>query len=192
MTAAWAIILAAGAGSRFGGPKPLAPWQGGTLLSRAIAAAGDVCGDRVIVVTGGHAAAVTAACGVCRTQYNEDWQTGLGASIACGIRAVATLGAEMALLVPVDQPFIAPTHLRALADRAAREGRCVLSRDGAVTGPPAAVPDALFAELAVMTGEAGLKKMLAGYGVLDAPGILRDADTPAALARLEQAAPGPE
>ena len=55
-----AVVLAAGAGRRFGGGKLLAPWAGGALLDGALAAAFAAPVRRVIVVTGTAAAQVEA------------------------------------------------------------------------------------------------------------------------------------
>ena len=54
-----AVVLAAGAGRRFGGGKLLAPWAGGALLDGALAAALAAPARRVIVVTGTAAAEVS-------------------------------------------------------------------------------------------------------------------------------------
>jgi len=182
--AVWTIILAAGEGSRFGGPKALAPWQSGTLLARAIAAA--PAADKAVIVTGAHDAAIKAALSAVVCVHNENWQLGMGSSIASGIKFVAAQGADIALIVPVDQPFVTAAHLSALADRAAREGLCILTLDGDITGPPAAVPKSLFARLSTMTSR-GLKFTLDDFGVIEAPGMLRDIDTPEDLAALTAA-----
>lgn len=47
----WAIVVAAGSGARFGGPKQLVRLDGVTLLDRAVGAAREAC-DRVVVVVG--------------------------------------------------------------------------------------------------------------------------------------------
>ena len=44
------LVLAAGAGSRFGGPKQLAPLAGRPLLEHALRAAAAAPVDRVVVV----------------------------------------------------------------------------------------------------------------------------------------------
>ena len=56
-----ALVLAAGAGSRFGGGKLLAPWRGGVLLDGAHAAAFAAPARRVTVVWGADAAVAAAA-----------------------------------------------------------------------------------------------------------------------------------
>src|SRR4051812_13619599 len=69
----WTLILAAGASSRFGSAKALAPWKSGTLLSRALATARAVTGNRVLVVTGGHAESVVSHLGSVLWAFNPRW-----------------------------------------------------------------------------------------------------------------------
>ena len=177
------IILAAGAGSRFGGPKALAAWRDGTLLSRAVAAAPR--GSRIVVVTGAHAGRITEAAEALSvaTLHNADWERGMGTSIAAGLACPAAQKADVALILPVDQPFVPDAHLAALADAAMAQGLCVLTVDGHVTGPPAAIPARCFASLPAL-GAGGLKAALGAHGTIPCPGALRDIDTPDDLARL--------
>jgi molybdenum cofactor cytidylyltransferase len=55
-----ALILAAGSSSRLGRPKQLVEWQGRPLLQHAIAAAQTLLADRVSVVLGANATAISA------------------------------------------------------------------------------------------------------------------------------------
>ena len=181
----WTIILAAGAASRFGSPKALAPWQGGTLLSRAINAAPDP--QYVIVVTGAHAKDITKVASITNIVHNPDWQNGMGTSIAAGLSFVAKREADMALIVPVDQPFVTTTYLNKLVMQSVAESRCVLTQDDDITGPPAAVPASFFARLQAMNGK-GLKSVLNEYGLCHGAGMLQDIDTPKDLERLQKLA----
>ena len=89
-----AIVLAAGAGSRFGGGKLLAPWMGGVLLDGALAAAFAAPVGRVIVVTGVDSEAVAAAARAFAQRtgeterlhvvHAEDHAQGMGASLRRG------------------------------------------------------------------------------------------------------------
>jgi 2-C-methyl-D-erythritol 4-phosphate cytidylyltransferase len=49
----WAIVVAAGGGSRFGGAKQFAPLGEATVLDRALCVARDACGGVVVVVAEG-------------------------------------------------------------------------------------------------------------------------------------------
>lgn len=180
----WAIVLAAGESSRFNGIKALAAWEKGTLLSQAIETAESICGKNIVIVTGGHAREIVAAAGDIQTIYNEQWQSGLGSSIAAGIREASCYKADTAILMPVDQPFVTPDHLRKLVDHAQTHQSCTLSRDDDVTGPPAAIPAEFFQSLSQLQGDKGLKGVLKNYTVVETSGVLRDIDTQDDLMRL--------
>lgn len=100
-----AIVLAAGAGRRFGGPKALAtdaagvPWlrRVGSLLERFAAPVIVVLGagaDEALPLVPPSAAVVTAS----------DWQFGLSASLVAGLAAARATTAVAAIVALVDQP----------------------------------------------------------------------------------------
>lgn len=97
-----AVVLAAGAASRFGAPKQalLLP----TVLER-VRAAGI---DEVAVVLGAHELAVDAPTVRC-----PDWERGPGASLRCGLDAL-TAGVEAAIVVLADGPELAPAAIERL------------------------------------------------------------------------------
>lgn len=186
----WTVILAAGASSRFGGVKALAPWGHGTLLTQALGTARTASGDRVAVVTGAHAAEIAAAAGSVLTIHNAAWRDGHGSSIASAVDALAG-EADCILIVPVDQPFITATHLKALAVEALSSGACVLTSDQGISGPPASIPAEFFPVSSAQ--RKGLKAILDTYATIEAPGQMRDIDTRADLDFLsKQAAIGAE
>lgn len=100
------IVLAAGAGTRFGGPKALAcdehgvPW-----LHRVVAAlTSGGCGE-VLVVLGAEAnRAVSLVPEGSRAVTAEAWATGLSASLAAGLAAAERTAAAVAVVTTVDVP----------------------------------------------------------------------------------------
>ena len=80
------LLLAAGAGVRYGMPKVLAE-QGKWLRAAVAALAGGGCDD-VVVVLG---AAVVDVPAPARPVVAEDWQRGMGASLATGLAAVGAV-----------------------------------------------------------------------------------------------------
>ena len=94
-----AVVLAAGAASRFGSPKQrlLLP----AVLER-VAASGL---DEVVVVQGAHALDADARTVVC-----PDWERGPGASLRCGLAALAD-DVEAAVVVLADGPELAPAAI---------------------------------------------------------------------------------
>lgn len=115
------LLLAAGAGRRFGGPKALVTLPDGTgLLPHAVHTLHRGGCDPVVVVVG--AAADQARTRLppdvdVRVVVNPDWPTGMGSSLRCGLAALGpTVDAAVVLLV--DTPGIgsaAVTRLAAVA-----------------------------------------------------------------------------
>ena len=104
------LVLAAGGGSRYGGPKALAHDADDTSwLRRAVRALADGGCAPVLVVLGADADAAeelldpSAGLLVVRAQ---DWAAGLSASLRAGLRAASTIAPEPSavVVVPVDVP----------------------------------------------------------------------------------------
>ncbi|GGG12979.1 molybdopterin-guanine dinucleotide biosynthesis protein MobA [Rhodococcoides trifolii] len=93
------VVLAAGAGSRYGMPKVLA--HDGRWLVAAIDALSGC--DSVIVVMG--AAVVGVPDGV-TVAVNEAWSSGMGGSLRVGLDACRPLPVEYAVIMPVDTPDV--------------------------------------------------------------------------------------
>lgn len=109
------VLLAAGAGRRFGGPKALAGFRGEPLVDRGarlLTAAG--C-DPVLVVLGARAGLVRerASLAGARVVVNPHWASGMGSSLAAGLDAVPPRpGAAVVALA--DQPLVTPEAVRRL------------------------------------------------------------------------------
>ena len=106
-----AVVLAAGAGRRIGGPKALLPIGGTTFLAR-VARALDRPGVAAVVAVIGHGARrVVADPGLPREValvVNPRPDDGMLGSVILGIDAAEARGAEAVLLHPVDHPFVSP------------------------------------------------------------------------------------
>lgn len=128
------LVLAAGEGSRFGGPKQLAEFGGRPLLEHPLAALGAArLLDRRFLVVGAHRDEVLA--GVELHGFEPvacaDWRRGLSRSLSRGLAAASAAGARAALIVLGDQPLISPAAVDRLA--------------GAWRGRPAAALRATYA-----------------------------------------------
>ncbi|WP_280261534.1 nucleotidyltransferase family protein [Nocardia abscessus] len=100
------IVLAAGAGTRYGKPKVLA--EGGAWLRATVAALrGGGC-DPVIVVLGatGPKPEIVDLPPNVRHVWAADWATGLSASLRAGLIAAASTPARYAAIMPVDTPDV--------------------------------------------------------------------------------------
>ncbi|MET0698230.1 MAG: NTP transferase domain-containing protein, partial [Mycobacterium sp.] len=99
------IVLAAGAGSRYGMPKVLA--EQGDWLKKAVAAlVGGGCGD-VVVVLGAEVVDVPAPA---RAVVADDWAVGMSASVRVGLAAAD--GAATVVLQVVDTPDVGADVVR--------------------------------------------------------------------------------
>jgi CTP:molybdopterin cytidylyltransferase MocA len=91
-----AIVLAAGEGSRFGGPKQR------LLLPDVLAAVRASSVDELVVVAGAHELDVDARVVTC-----PEWERGMGASLRCGLRALSS-ETQAAVVVLADGPDLSP------------------------------------------------------------------------------------
>jgi CTP:molybdopterin cytidylyltransferase MocA len=112
-----AVVLAAGAGRRFGGPKALVCLNDELLVERAVRLASAGGCDPVIVVLGSHAAEVRAQAqlGAAHVVVAEDWSDGMGASLRAGLAAADALECAAVAVLLVDQPLIGSETLHRLA-----------------------------------------------------------------------------
>ena len=83
------MLLAAGDGSRLGQPKATVELGGVTLAERGVALLRAGGTSPVVVVTG----AVPVTIPGTRAVHNPDWATGMGSSLAAGLRALLARGA---------------------------------------------------------------------------------------------------
>ena len=117
--AVWAIIVAAGTGQRFGGPKQFEPLGPGTVLDRSLAVARQVVDGVVAVVPAGYA----------RGEDEVDGGATRSDSVRCGLAAVPD-EADVIVVHDGARPFASPRLYESVI-RAVRAGA-----DGAVPGLP--------------------------------------------------------
>ena len=119
------VVLAAGAGSRFGGVKQLARIGDESFVARAVRVAVEAAADdaaeeatQVLVVTGAHADLVAAEIRetAVRVLFNAAWESGQASSVRTAIAAIEESGDDVgaALFLPVDQPLLDAPLLRVL------------------------------------------------------------------------------
>jgi len=104
------IVLAAGAGTRFGPEaKLLAEFRGRPLVEHAIAAQCAVAElERVVVVLGSRAEQIlgSVAFGRAEPVVCRDWEAGQASSLRCGVNAVTE--AERVIVTLGDEPLLTP------------------------------------------------------------------------------------
>lgn len=110
------VLLAAGAGRRFGGPKALAQLEGEPLVTRGTRLLATAGCDPVVVVLGARAAQVRAVAdlGGALVVVNEAWESGMASSLRTGLSAVAAGDAAAFVVALVDQPLVTPAAVRRL------------------------------------------------------------------------------
>jgi molybdenum cofactor cytidylyltransferase len=170
------IILAAGEGRRFGGPKQLAELDGRPLLEHAIAAMQAVPAIApIVVVLGARAEEVRAGVELADVDevVAEDWGEGLSASLRAGIDAIGEAGAYVVCLG--DQPFITP---QVIARFAAERGTCRAAYRGE-PGHPVRLGPAVARRARELRGEAGARELLRDVRLVECGHLCssRDIDT---------------
>ena len=185
-----AVVLAAGAGSRFGGGKLLAPWRGGVLLDGALGAAFAAPVRRVFVVWGADngvraaAEAFAAARGAADRLilvHAPHFADGLSASLKAGIAALPA-DCEGAYVFLGDMPRI-PAHVPgALAEALKPAVQAAAAMFDGQRGHPVLFGRALLPRLLTLTGDQGAGSLLKGLdealAIVPAPddGVLYDVD----------------
>lgn len=177
------VVLAAGAGRRFGGPKALVRFRGRTLVERAAALLADGGCAPVVVVLGAAAAEVPVPAGA-RAVVNPDWATGMGSSLRAGLAAVP--GRDVVVTL-VDTPLLGAESVRRLVAAGAGTGAAVATYGGE-WGHPVLLSAAAAAEVAATArGDRGARGWLRDNRAMvvavpcDGTGDPRDVDVPADL-----------
>lgn len=200
-----ALLLAAGAGTRFGSQKLLAIWRGRPLVGHAIALItalrdrGAIAGATAVVRKGDEAVAALVRQSGLRVIPNAEPAQGLSHSLRLGLGALAALSPqpEAALIFLADQPS---TPLEAVEEviRAWELGGNAVVRPRYADAPdepghPVLLDRDAWGLAERLTGDQGLGRELARASHLvlhvDVEGANPDVDTPADLSRLEPPPP---
>jgi nicotine blue oxidoreductase len=117
------LVLAAGGGRRFGGPKALVRHEGSLLVERAVATARAGGCAPIVVVLGAGAAEVRAQAqlGDVMIVENEGWKAGMGSSLRAGLDALAATEADAAVVLLVDTPGVTADAVRRVAEKSGRD-----------------------------------------------------------------------
>jgi molybdenum cofactor cytidylyltransferase len=167
-----AIVLAAGAGSRFGGGKLLTPWRGGVLLDGALAAAFAAPVRSISVVWGADPAVAAAAEAFAeRTGTRERLRLvhaprhaeGLSASLAAGVAALPTDG-EGVFVFLGDMPRIPGGLTGPMADALAGGALAAATEFQGRRGHPVLFAKALWPRLLALGGDRGAGALLGQLG----------------------------
>lgn len=187
-----AIVLAAGQSRRMGAPNKLLLDVGGRpVLARVVAAFMATEVLRIVVVTGADREAVKGAMpetNRIRVVHNPEHATGMGSSIRCGVSA-AEAGSNAFAICPGDLPLLTTeTVRRVIRAFLGQEAPCIVRpRVDGLSGHPVLFDGAYRDELMQLQSDKGARDILwhhkqaVTYVDMDAPGAIRDVDTPLAL-----------
>ncbi|WP_409433581.1 NTP transferase domain-containing protein [Litorimonas sp. RW-G-Af-16] len=183
------IILAAGASQRFGeSNKLLALVAGRPMIEHVIVATKDVPAAYRFAVTGEADAKLLDLL----TRYdvtaipNPNVRQGQGSSIAAGAQAALHSGAEAALIVLGDMPFVTGKYLRMICETL-QDNEAVVSEFAGRHMPPMLFGKAALHRLANLSPEGSGKDVLRSpYKALPLPtDMARDIDTRETLAKYK-------
>ena len=180
-----AILLAAGSATRFGSDKLLHPLPHEVPI--AIQAARHlriVFEENVLAVVRPEAKELSAILRSegCRVVVCENAAEGMGASLACAVRAAGNAGGFVIALA--DMPFIRSSTIAAVRDALAAGAPLVAPYFRARRGHPVGIGAQFRGELEALRGDEGAKKIVAANEAslkkipVGDPGVLRDIDTP--------------
>ena len=178
------LILAAGAGTRFGKePKLLVQLDDRPVLQHVVDALEAVSElDPIVVVLGAHGDRLQAGVRFSRARaiICHEWATGLSASLRCGVAALP--GAERVLVALGDAPGLQPAVVRRLLASAPGARACYRG----VPGHPVLLGPKQLMRLNELRGDVGARDLLVGAPQIECGDLWSgaDVDTHADLDRL--------
>jgi CTP:molybdopterin cytidylyltransferase MocA len=150
------LVLAAGEGSRLGGPKALVELHGERLVDRAVRVLRDGGCEPVYVVSG----AVTIQAPGAATVVNDDWATGMASSLRAGLAALPE-SVDAVVIALVDQPGIGADVVTRLVRRLDDGHHLVVATyDGMPRNPVGLARPLWAAASASAVGDEGLRAFI--------------------------------
>lgn len=165
------VLLAAGAGRRFGMPKALVRHRGRLFVEQAAEVLhGGGCAP-VVIVLGAAAAEVRASATLPDSSLvdNPEWTTGMGSSLRSGLAALSSSDAEAALVLPVDTPGVTVEAVRRFVALAAADALARATYDGRPGHPVLIGRDRWSDVAATAVGDAGAREYLRTHPPLEIP-----------------------
>ena len=152
------LVLAAGAGTRFGAPKALVELDGERLVDRAVRVLREGGADPVVVVTGAAVLDVPGAV----VAHNPAWPEGLGSSLRAGLdRLTGPPALQAAAVLLVDQPGVTAGAVERVVSAVRGEDALVVATFSGRWGHPVVLGRTHWAEAAALAeGDRGARALL--------------------------------
>lgn len=187
------LLLAAGGSARMGQPKQLLPWGSNTLIEHQVQTLLKT-EQPLTVVLGAYSSLIIPVLEEFPIAHvvNENWETGMGSSIAAGIRSVAKNfpKAEGVLIALIDQPLVTIMHYKKILQlfQAGNQQIVISNASSGQRGVPVVFDKDYFEELKNLNGKEGGKTIIRQHPdcvvEVQCGDILDDIDTPESYQKL--------
>jgi CTP:molybdopterin cytidylyltransferase MocA len=153
------LVLAAGEGRRFGGPKAVATLAGERLVDRAVRILHEGGCSPIMVVSGAVDLVVPGAAAI----PNPLWPSGMGSSLRTGLRAAEGTDATAVVVLLVDTPWVSPLAVQRLVEAGADSPAAIATYAGR-RGHPVRLSRPIWAEVAELAdGDVAAKAWLRSH-----------------------------
>lgn len=156
------IVLAAGNSSRLGQAKQLLKKDSETLLNRTIAVAkGSGVGDVFIVLGAQSEVILPTLKKVDNVIVNQEWNKGLGNSIACGVSYIVEQNYHGVIILLVDQIHLTEDNIvNLIKNKKQLKKGIIVSKYNKNQGPPCYFDKKYFLELISLEGNIGASTVI--------------------------------
>ena len=176
------LLLAAGSASRFGSDKLRHPLPHGVPI--AVQSARNLRAElpRVVVAVRSRDAERIFGDERCETIVCENADEGMGASLACAVRAAGK--ADGYIVALADMPFLRRATIAAVREALEKGARLAAPYFRARRGHPVGIAGAFHDQLITLTGDEGARRIIAAHEAellkipVGDPGAIRDIDRP--------------
>ena len=188
-----ALILAAGASARMGFPKQLLIFNNKPMIETVVETALAAGCNPVVTVLGAFAEKIRPVLEGRQViiALNPEWASGMGSSIAAGMKVIAGLPRPIdnLLILLGDQPFVQAADLQQMMEIKRKSGsRIAAAAYAGQLGVPALFDRTLFQALSALDGQGGAKQLFRQFrnelAVCNLPSAADDLDTPEDVRRL--------
>ncbi len=160
------LILAAGASNRIGQPKQLLTYKNGTFISNITEEAIKSKVGDVFIVYGAYRNQIESEirpfARKAKSFYNENWERGMGNSLAKGISEISQHGKyDAAIILLADQVMIDSNCIQRLYELHVKTGKGIVhSYYGNDYGPPTLFSSKYFDAMKKLDGDVGAKPLV--------------------------------